>query len=542
MRKTALLLIGGILAVASAQAQINWGNYSQSYAEGATGKSPTVGLVLALRKGNDFLWSIRDKSPHFHTLENDSTFRRLRPNGMIARTTFDTARAQFFLHGVGPRNAHLFQFRVTEYPGNRVLIPWRGIDQFTNSTLIRDSGSPKKAYLGGYRTSLGKMLILDVRKTANDQIVGTSMVAWESIKPVITNIYTSETVDQFLKKLQFPWAPTKEPISQQSPMLTVPAANTTIVFVLRGTIFYKEQIQYELIRNGSVYIPWRYNAYENNFVWLNDYPPGNYVIRIRFSAQPQHVTDYRFDVAPAWYQTNLFRIVVGIFVAALLGACLFLILFIGQRRKTRQEQANQTKLQLEFKAIYAQLNPHFVFNALSSIQGLINKQDIKGANSYLSDFARLLRESLKHSQKDELSLHEEIQTLDTYLKLEQLRFGFQYTIHVDPTINVYETNVPVLLLQPLVENAVKHGVASLQEKGVIHVTIGRSTHTLIVSITDNGQGFTDDKSTAGLGLKLTRDRIDLLNKLHPDQPVTFAIRNAVPSGMQLTLTFTHWFL
>ena len=244
---------------------------------------------------------------------------------------------------------------------------------------------------------------------------------------------------------------------------------------------------------------------------------------------------------PAWYQTNLFRILAGIFVAALLGAGLFLLLFIQQRRKTRQEEATKKGLELELKALYAQLNPHFVFNALSSIQGLINRGEIKGANDYLADFARLLRESLHHSHKDQLALHEEMRMLDTYLRLEQLRFGFQYTLRVDPAINAYETTLPVLLLQPLVENAVKHGVATLGEKGAIAVAASRSDHTLIITLTDNGQGFTADAPTSGLGLRLTRDRIALLNKLHTDWQLTLTIRNATPAGTGVTLTFAHWF-
>ncbi|GAB3023067.1 sensor histidine kinase [Spirosoma pulveris] len=541
MKKAVLLAVmGAILTFASAQAQIKWGDYSQSYTTGATGKSPAIGLLVALRKGNDFLWSIRETSKNFHLL-NDTSFRQLRSKELLVRNTFDTARAQFFMPGVGRKNAYLFQFRVMEYPGNRILVPWRGIDQFTDSTLIRESGMPEMAYLGGYRTTLGRMLIIDVRHAERDRIMATSAIAWESIKPVVTNVYTSDNVDQFLKKLQYPWAPIKEPTGQQSRVLTVPSTNTNLIFVLRGTIFTKDQIQYKLSRNGSVYTPWRYNAYDNSFIWLNQYPPGNYVLTIRYSAQPQHIAEYRFDVAPAWYQTNLFRILVGIFIAALLGACLFILLFIGQRRKTLQEQMNRTRVQLELKAIYAQLNPHFVFNALSSIQGLINKQDIKGANSYLSDFARLLRESLNHSNKDEISLQEEIQTLDTYLKLEQLRFNFQYNLSVDPAVNAYETNVPALLLQPLVENAVKHGVASLQENGRIEVKVSRSGHTMMVTITDNGKGYTEMKSANGVGLRLVHDRIKLLNELHPKQPITFASNNS-GTGMLVTLTFTDWFL
>ncbi|MFD2572813.1 sensor histidine kinase [Spirosoma soli] len=542
MKKAILFLIIHLLTLATGYAQIIWDDYSQSYTEGAMSNSPTVGLIVALRKGNDFMWSIREKSKHFDTLDKDANFKRVRPKDIIARTTFDTARAQFFLSGVGPQNAHLFQFRVIEYPSNRVLVPWRTINQFTDSALIKSIKMPKMAYLGGYKTSFGNMLILDVRKTESNRIIATSLVAWEVITPSITSIYTSENIDQFFKKLQYPWAKEKQPTDQQSPVLTVPSTNTNLVFVLRGTIFYKEQIQYELIRNGNVYTPWRYNDYDNSFVWIQDCPPGSYVIKIRFSSQPStNVTEYRFDVEPAWYQTNLFRIVVGIFVAALLGACVFGLLFIRQRRKTQQQESDRTKLQLELKAIHAQLNPHFVFNALSSIQGLINRQDIKGANSYLSDFARLMRESLNYTHKDEIALQEEIKTLDTYLKLEQLRFGFQYAINVDAAINVYETNIPVLLLQPLVENAVKHGVATLQEKGAIIINFNRADHNMIVTITDNGKGFTNDIATTGLGLRLTRDRINLLNKLHPEWQLSLDINNTVPSGTQVTLSYKNWF-
>ncbi|RAK02885.1 histidine kinase [Larkinella arboricola] len=538
MQKTALFIIAGVLTLSSVKAQINWGDYSHSYPDKLQKHPSVLGLILAIRKENNSFWQIRDKSNHFHTLAKDSSFRRFRPKEILARTTFDTACAHFFLHGVGPQNAHLYQFRVMEYPSKRIQVPWHGITRFTDSTLIHSSGLPKMAYLGGYKTSLGKMLIIDVRRVDVNQIVATSLIAWESIKPEITSIYTSETMDKFLQRLQSPWMPYDQSVGHFSPVLTVPATNTNLIFSLQNGTFTKKQIQYELIRNGRVYTPWRYNAYDNSFVWIKDYPPGSYTMRIRYSVQPQHIAQYRFEVAPLWYQTNWFRLLAGMLVAGLVG---LLFLLIRQRLKTQQEQFNKTKLQLELKAIYAQLNPHFVFNALSSIQGLINKQDIKGANSYLSDFARLMRQSLQQSQKDEIALYEEIQTLDRYLKLEQLRFGFGYTIQVDSTINVYETSVPILLLQPLVENAVKHGVALLGEKGSINLAINQSNNSMIVSVTDNGNGFKEDKATSGLGLKLTRDRINLLNKFHSESQITLAIRNAVSSGTQIILTFSQWF-
>ncbi|MEP6613130.1 MAG: histidine kinase, partial [Mucilaginibacter sp.] len=196
----------------------------------------------------------------------------------------------------------------------------------------------------------------------------------------------------------------------------------------------------------------------------------------------------------------------------------------------------------ELKSIYAQLNPHFIFNALSSIQGLINKQDIKGANSYLSDFARLMRESLNNSNKDQTSLDKEMVTLETYLKLEQLRFGFMYQINIDKSINAYETEIPSLLLQPLVENAIKHGTSALQDKGEVAVNFTRRGNNMIVNVKDNGPGFLGNTNATGFGLKLTQDRIKLLNEFTKGQSITFEIKKNTPTGADIELTFNNWFL
>nr|WP_295922888.1 histidine kinase [uncultured Dyadobacter sp.] len=538
MKNITLFLLAGIAALSPARAQINWSDYSQSFPGGIRKTPSTVALMLAIRKENDAFRQIREKSAHFDALAKDPYFRRLRPRDMITRTTFDTANAQFFLHGVNPQNAHAFRFRVTEYPGNRILVPWNEISSFTDSTVIRSSGFPEMAYLGGYKARPGALLIMDVSKVEDNRIVATSLVAWESVRPEITGIYTSETLDEFFRQLQSPWLPDSQSPGSFPSVLTVPSTNTNLIFALQNGVFGRKQIEYQLLRDGRVYSDWRHNAYDGNFVWIKDIPPGQYVIKIRYSAQPSHTTEYAFNIVAVWYRTVQVRMLAGILVASVL---VLSFLLIRQRRKARQQEMNRTRLQLELKAIYAQLNPHFIFNALNSIQGLVNKQDIKGANSYLSDFARLTRDSLLHSQKSEIALHEEIQTLDTYLKLEKLRFGFEYSITVDPAINAYETNIPALLLQPLVENAVKHGVASLGAEGKIELTVGQSGRMMIVKLTDNGKGLTEAKPATGLGLKLTRDRIELLNQLHQDWQLSLTIGNAAPQGAQIMLTFNHWF-
>lgn len=524
-------------------AQINWGDYSQSFPGGALDKPETIALILTIPKENNSFWTVQGNSARFDEFAKDTSLKELRISSPIARTTFDTANAQFFLHGVNAKNAYAYEFRIMEYPSQKVIKLWQPIAQFTDAHIIKDSGLPQMAYLGGYKAPLGSMLIVDVRKKGSLSILATNLVAWESIRPTISNIYTSDNLDIFLQKLQYPWAKTRINHTKYSlDNLKLPATNTNLIFVLAADIYAKNQVQYQLLRSNKVIRPWQNNEYDNSFIWLRDFSPGQYQIQIRYTAQSQHITECRFEVEPNWYQTSWFKLVltgVGIIVIALI---LFVFLLVRQRNKTKRETEKKQKLYFELQAVYAQLNPHFVFNALSSIQGLINQQDIKGANEYLSDFARLMRESLANGNKDETPLWQELQMMETYLKLEQLRFGFSYTIQADEQLDVYSNNLPSLLWQPLLENAVKHGVAPLQQAGTITIRLEKRNDNIIISITDNGKGITDPETKNGFGLKLTRNRIQLLNGLKPEQPVSLDFTNGLSTRTEVTLTFTHWLL
>lgn len=540
MRKAGTLILFFTCSARLACAQINWGNYSQSARTGVMDNPSSVGVIVTIGRDNNSFWVADEKSKYFDELLKDTAFLQMHGESIIARTTFDTARVHFFLHGIDKRTAAGYQYRVIEYP-SRVVEPWIPVSRFTDSLVIKESGLPQMAYLGGYKAQLSNMLIVDVRKIGNKRITATALVAWESIKPIVTNIYTSDNFDAFLQRLQYPWS---NQAAKKGPMpgeIKLSSANTNLIFFLKADIYHRKQLQYELIRNGHVVIPWKDNDYDNSFVWLKQNQPGKYQVNIRYAAQPQHITTKNFEVSPAWYQSNWFKIAAGVFIAACAGLLVFLLLLIRQKRRTRLEVANKTKLQLELKAIHAQLNPHFVFNALSSIQGLINKQDLKGANIYLADFAKLMRESLKGGNKDEIPLKKEIEVLETYLNLEQLRFGFHSQIIIQPDINCYETNIPSLLLQPLVENAVKHGIATMNESGKIEIHFSKTEDSMVVVLSDNGTGFNADDPTTGYGLKLTLDRIKLLNELKPEQQIRFEIHSQ-PSGTRITLTFNNWFL
>jgi LytS/YehU family sensor histidine kinase len=206
-----------------------------------------------------------------------------------------------------------------------------------------------------------------------------------------------------------------------------------------------------------------------------------------------------------------------------------------QKKETERKQA-----QLELKAIYAQLNPHFIFNALNSIQGLINKNDLSNANLYLTEFSSLLRESLKNNDKEFIPLKIELKVLEAYIKLEQLRFHFDYVIQVDSNLNTNNVDVPVLLLQPLIENAIKHGVSSLDTLGFIRINFVVKHKNLLIEIIDNGNGFDNSNKANGYGLKLTKERIELLNQSYKDQPIQMLINSEGLKGTIVHLLFNNW--
>jgi LytS/YehU family sensor histidine kinase len=174
------------------------------------------------------------------------------------------------------------------------------------------------------------------------------------------------------------------------------------------------------------------------------------------------------------------------------------------------------------QALKAQINPHFVFNCLNSIKGFIYERDYAQADTYLDKFSELLRSTMDNADASVISLEEEIKYLDTYLQLEKLRFGdkFDYTISAATGIDKQKTYVPAMLLQPYVENAIRHGVRFLEnKKGVINIVAKKEGAFLICEIDDNGIGR--EKAAAlksgmhieyqSRGMQLSRRRAELYN-------------------------------
>jgi len=201
---------------------------------------------------------------------------------------------------------------------------------------------------------------------------------------------------------------------------------------------------------------------------------------------------------------------------------------LRSQRKEKRLTLKRKMAQLEVDAVRSRMNPHFLFNALSSIQNLINKKQIEEANLFLARFGDLVRTILSQSSKPAIGLNEEIDMIRNYLQLEQLRFPFTFDIQIDPALDLFAIEVPPLLIQPHVENAVMHGISALGKDGRIDVSFRAENQHLICEVKDNGPGYHPKTKTGngglGQGWRLTRQRIRLMKEQYGDD-VSVEVKN-----------------
>ncbi len=187
---------------------------------------------------------------------------------------------------------------------------------------------------------------------------------------------------------------------------------------------------------------------------------------------------------------------------------------------------------LALKSLRSQMNPHFIFNALNSVNSFIASNDERTANRYLSDFSQLMRAVLENSEQDFIPLQKEIDLLELYTQLEHFRFKdkFDYSITVDENVAVNAFQIPPMLLQPYIENAVWHGLRYKEEKGKLEINISqRSTDEIIIAIIDDGIGREKSKSLKtenqkkqnSQGMNNIKKRVAILNEMYKDKVDVF---------------------
>ncbi len=205
---------------------------------------------------------------------------------------------------------------------------------------------------------------------------------------------------------------------------------------------------------------------------------------------------------------------------AFLSAAGFVYWRIKSLKKQNEEKlAFQNQItELKQKGLAAMMNPHFIFNSLNSIQYFINSNNTLEANEYLAQFGKLIRYNLEASMHSNIILEEEMKRLELYLSLEKMRFNFDYSMTVDTHINKVETEIPSMIIQPFIENAIWHGILPSGKKGVIKVNFTQSVQNqIVISIEDNGVGIERSKQLKksthiARSLQIINERIDILNK------------------------------
>jgi len=232
------------------------------------------------------------------------------------------------------------------------------------------------------------------------------------------------------------------------------------------------------------------------------------------------------------------------FMAGLI-SLLCLTVFIGWLVfRQNKLKAEQTAIQLEQKLLRSQMNPHFIFNSLTTIESFIYENQPKEAGRYLSDFARLMRLILENSTVEYISLDKEVKTLEYYLMLQKLRLedGLEYTIHIDETLDPEQVSIPPMLTQPFIENAIEHGFRGSKQTGKVLVSFKQLNNQLIVEVKDNGVGFNSAKETRdknkmhrSMAMQITKERLAVLNR-SKKQKLTFSVSDISDETKQTTGT------
>lgn len=214
-------------------------------------------------------------------------------------------------------------------------------------------------------------------------------------------------------------------------------------------------------------------------------------------------------------------------IYSLVGGLLLLLITAFLMFKYIKQQRFANNL-LALKSLRSQMNPHFIFNALNSVNSFIASNDERTANKYLTDFSLLMRAVLENSEEDFISLEKEIKLLELYAKLEHFRFQdkFDYTINVDENINVEDFVIPPMLLQPYIENAVWHGLRYKKTKGHLGITMTQTKPDEIkIIISDNGIGRKQSKALKtenqqkqnSKGMGNIKKRVSILNTMYKDK-------------------------
>ncbi len=282
----------------------------------------------------------------------------------------------------------------------------------------------------------------------------------------------------------------------------------------------------------------------NNWISLNenvlnlDLTHGNHILKVRAvdvnGNIGKTILTIQFIIATPFWEALWFWVLMALAVQIM--ALYFITRWQKNKRlkKMEKELANVKTASLEQQAFTSLMNPHFMFNALNSIQGFINQQDRQNANRYLTDFASLIRKNFEGAQESFIALEQELESIKIYLRLEQMRFTnqFTYAINIEESVDVDDWMIPSMMLQPIIENALLHGIMNSSLTGKLSIDISKQNDCLKIAITDNGIGIENSKKLyqnslhKSRGMGLIVKRIKALNYF-VKQPIQISFAEVV---------------
>ncbi len=295
--------------------------------------------------------------------------------------------------------------------------------------------------------------------------------------------------------------------------------------VINYAVIDFEKNNYQFIYNINKADNWVI-AGQQRSINLTNLQPGKYFIQVKVNGKSgnEKLKTITVFIDPPFWKTTWFILMCGLFLAGL-----FYYLY-KQRIKQIQQKANIDKqlAQTEMKALHAQMNPHFIFNSLNSIREMILQKENREASHYLSKFAQLIRLTLNQSGQSLISLRNTLEYLERYVEMEKIRnIHFTCTLNADKNLDLDETVLPPMLIQPFIENAIWHGITNQHKNIHINVNFTKQNNQLVCTVDDNGIGINqslENKKTSvwqtsgnenlhnPVGITNIKNRISLLNE------------------------------
>lgn len=284
-------------------------------------------------------------------------------------------------------------------------------------------------------------------------------------------------------------------------------------------------------------------------------PSGSYTLQLaainKFGVQSE-TREIEFSIEQLLEERTWFRILLFLLGGTFIWIAVIIYIKRIREKEARKADTVRKMIELEQKALKAQMNPHFIFNSLNSIQQYVMEKDTIGANKFITAFSSLIRQTLDFSTRHEITIQEELQYLATYLELEKTRMEdkFIYSIQVSDAVSSGEYCIPPMILQPYVENSIRHGISYRRDKeGKIVINVSKENNKLICTVEDNGVGrlvagqfkMRESFGRQSRGMSVTADRIEMMNK-NSRQKIELMVQDLIdqnnePLGTRVTVSF-----